>query len=316
MLLALFRNNSLPALLLYVFCALGFGYSTWQGELDLLPYSFISFSLSDAFAGFSWLLPTVLVILIAFLFQGLVVRINLYEKSTALPLFVLTFGLYLFPNSGLLPGILFTLLAFFSLLRQPGKFISSASAFYSGFFLGLASIVCLPLLWLLVLLPFAQPLFGRFPVRFFLITLLSYCIPWVYMVFWHDITSEIQFWPVWWSEQISFVPGWTKVSVSVLVNSIFILGTLAIAVFYFLQSSGRLKIFQRTSYYAFALFFWGLIPAIVFRPVTDLTFVSFIAFPYAAFVCYWLLNVSRVWVSDLVLLLLFTLVLLSSLVGW
>jgi len=301
MLPTLFRNNSLPSLILFGVMSLILGYLSWQNENLLFTYSLMPMALPDAYSDYVWILHSLLVVLCAVLFQSLVVRVNLYEKSTALPLYTFSLAIYLFPNSGLLPGIFFCLLAFFALLREPGKSMSTEAAFYSGFLLGLAALFCLPLIWLFLLLPFTQPLFGRFPLRFFLVTVLSYAIPWIYLIFWHDVTAQLQYWPVWWHEHFQLLTTWKWPSAVSILSAVFFLGTGSASVIYFLRNSGRLKIFQRNSYYAFALLFFGIIPAIGLRPSIDISFFSLMAFPHAAYMNQWLLNQRKGWVPDLVL---------------
>jgi hypothetical protein len=254
MILQFFKNNTLQAIVFLLLLMAGASYFLFKNETILFSGSIIPIDFSQIPFPFVWILLATQAALSAFLLNSLLVRVNLYERSSALPMFIFVLSYCTFPSPSAISGLMVLLMALMTMLREPGKQLSRLASFHTGLLLGLSALLYLPMVLAVLLLPIGVPVFGRYPLRNFIISLSAWLLPFVYAFSIMAISgNEALF-----IQRMSCLLDW-EIPTTMhwgAKASVTLWGIIAfISAINFFRFSGRLKVVQRRSYVMFMILF-------------------------------------------------------------
>ena len=211
---------------------------------------------------------------------------------------------------------LFMLLAIHTLMQSYKKETSYAQAFDTGFFIAMASLFYIPSVVFILLLWIGLLILRPFVWREWIISLIGFALPWVFLVFyyfWNDNLESLQYDSLYYT-LITPQKSFSSISFSYMAYAQ--VGVLLVASFF---SFGRLMhdiragtVRTRSNLFLMIYFFLLAFVSIFLAPAYSIPYLSFLSAPFTVFFSSYLLFVKKTWLAEILFLLLIISVFLNQ----
>lgn len=269
------------------------------------------------------LLSFILIFSEALLINYIIQRNEIINTTSYLPALVYMVLMSLQPEMFSLHPIviasLFMLLATHTLLQSYKKETSYSEAFDTGFFIALATLFYIPSLVFILLLWIGLIIIRPFVWREWVISLIGFILPWIFLVFyyfWNDKIHDLQYDALYYTlvtpqkafDTLTFsYPAMAQISI-LLVAAFFASGRL-------MRDLSTGTVHTRGNLFLMIYFFILAFISVFLAPSYSIAYLSFLSIPFTVFFSSYLLFLKKQWLAELLFLLLIISVFLNQFIN-
>lgn len=258
------------------------------------------------------LISFILILCEAFLINYIIEKNEIIDTTTYLPALVYIVLMSLQPEMFSLHPIvianLFMLFALHKLMQTYRKETAYSEAFDTGFFIALSALFYIPSVVFILILWIGLIVIRPFIWREWIIAFIGFSIPCIFLVFyyfWNDKLDELQYDALYYT---IIAPRKSFNALTFSYAEYLQIGLLFICSFFssgrFLRDLSKSTVRSRSSLLLMLYFFIFSFISIFLAPEYSISYLSFLSIPFSIFFTSFLLFAKRVWLTEILFLLL------------